>query len=146
MTILRWCGRKQAACSGYSDVDELEFEAGELRVGLCFEAIGSVDLRSLAESHLRATGGPVDDAAPAQSAEAQRFAGFFELEADVFFFDDANRRGECEAASDKDGLAISDSEGFAPREPIEEVLCEVAEENFCVALQGWCEHGSCQPG
>ena len=79
-------------------------------------------------------------AAPADGAETQVFSCFFKLKADVFFFDEANWRGERKAARDKDRLAVADSKGFAPGEPVEEVLRQIAERNLGVTLQGGGEH------
>ncbi len=92
-----------------------------MRIGFGLEAVGGVDARVFVQGHFCATGGPFSSTAPTERAEAKRFAGFFELETDVFFLDEANRRGEGEAASDKDWFAISDAEGFAAGEPVEEV-------------------------
>ena len=71
-----------------------------------------------------------------RALKRMRFAGSFELKADVFLFDETNRGCQGEAASDKDGFAISDPEGLAACEPIEEVLCQVNEGDFGVAGTG----------
>src|ERR1700760_2263139 len=113
-----------------ADVDQFEFESGKLRIGFCFEAKCGVDLRALVEAHFGASGWPLGGTAPTERAEAKRFSGFFELEADVSLFDVADWGGEREAASDKDGFAVADAEGLAAGEPVEEVLREIGKENF----------------
>ena len=80
--------------SCYSDIDKFKFKAWELRVALCLQTVGEIDQRSFVECHFSAAGWPVDAAAPTECAETERSSGFFELEADVFLFDEADRRCE----------------------------------------------------
>ena len=64
----------------------------------------------------------------------------------MFFFDEANRRSEGKSASDEDGCAISDAEGFAACEPVKELLGQVFEQDFGVALQRGRQHGFVEAG
>src|SRR5258705_13846761 len=78
----------------YSDVDQFELKSWELRVALRLQTVSDIDQRSFVECYFSAAGWPVEAAAPAECAETERFSGFFELEADVFLFDEADRRCE----------------------------------------------------
>jgi hypothetical protein len=77
-----------------SDVDEFEFKSRELRVAFCLQTVRDVDQRSFVQCHFSAADWPVDATAPAECAEPESFSGFFELEADVFLFDEPDWRCE----------------------------------------------------
>ena len=64
----------------------------------------------------------------------------------MFFLNESRRCGERECAGEEDRFAIADAKGFAAGKPIKEVLREVVEEDFGVAIEG--RHGdlSRKPG
>ena len=142
-----------ASCTGTSndflccsDIDKFKFKAGELRVALGLQTVSDIDQRSFVECYFSAAGWPCEAAAPADCAEAERFSGSCELKADVFLFDETDRRCERQAASDKDRLAVADSERFTLFELIEEVLRQVTQEDHGVAFQGRSQNCFRQPG
>lgn len=109
-------------------------------IGFGAEAVGDVDARTGGEWEVGAAGGPIGGAAPAEGGEAWASVGLCEVEADVFVFDDARWGGEDGVAGEEDGFAVANAEGATAIEPLNEIVSEVGEGEFGVALDG-CDWG-----
>lgn len=111
------------------------------------DAVDDVDARARPKFQGSATGRPVFPLigpAPSHSAYFLQAIGVGNLEANVLFVEDADRRGESSTARQEDWLCVRVAEWAAAPEPFPESRRNFSEIQLGVALQLGAENIACQ--